>query len=259
MKQLKALGQVFLEDKTYLQSIIDATAIRPEDQILEVGPGQGVLTNALLEKGVKVLAIEKDPRMVDYLKLNIKNPNFQVIEGDIREVYSEIIKDIQTPFKIAANIPYYLTSFLIRIILESNPKPDNCVLMIQQEVADRLIAKHNKESILSLSVKYFGSVEYIIKVPRTAFKPQPKVDSAIVRIIPNRKEVDKEFTDKFFQVVKIGFSHPRKFVLSNLKNGVSQNKEIFEQIFKDLDIPIKSRAEDLEIETWMNITKKLSQ
>jgi 16S rRNA (adenine1518-N6/adenine1519-N6)-dimethyltransferase len=249
MKQLKALGQVFLENTTYLQYIIDAGNIKSADQILEVGPGQGVLTNALLQIGAKVLAVEKDPRMVEYLKKNIQDPNFQVIEGDIRETYINIIKDIQSPFKIAANIPYYLTSFLLRMILENNPKPENCILMIQQEVADRLISKNNKESILSLSVKYYGEVEYIVKVPRTAFKPQPKVDSAIVKIVPCNKEIpNNEFTEKFFQVVKIGFSHPRKFVLSNLRNGVSQNKEIFEEIFKDLDIPIKSRAEDLSID-----------
>jgi 16S rRNA (adenine1518-N6/adenine1519-N6)-dimethyltransferase len=250
MKQLKALGQVFLENKAYLKDILDAASIKSQDQVLEVGPGQGALTNALLEVGAKVLAIEKDPRMVSYLKLNIKDINFQIIEGDVREEYENIIKDIPLPFKIVANIPYYLTSFLLRMILENNPKPENCVLMIQQEVAERLIAKGDRESLLSLSVKYYGEVSYIIKVPRSAFKPQPKVDSAIVKIIPNKEEItDKEFSDKFFQIIKVGFSHPRKLVLSNLKNGFSQNKEKFDQIFQELKIPLKARAENIGIET----------
>ncbi len=258
MKQLKALGQVFLEDKAYLNDILDAALVNPKDQVLEVGPGQGVLTNALLEVGANVLAIEKDPRMVTFLKQNIKNDKIQIIEGDIRNIYPAIIKDIAIPFKIVANIPYYLTSFLLRTILENTPTPKNCVLMIQQEVAERLIAKHNKESLLSISVKYYGQVEYIKKVPRTAFKPQPKVDSAIVRIIPNNnKKEAKEFTDKFFQVLKVGFSHPRKFVLSNLKYGFSQNKDIFEKIFKELDIGAKLRPENLTIQNWTEITKKL--
>ena len=134
------------------------------------------------------------------------------------------------------------------MILENNPIPENCVLMIQQEVAERLIAKQQRESLLSLSVKYYGNVEYVIKVPRTAFKPQPKVDSAIIKLTPNINQVNNpEFTDKFFQVVKIAFSHPRKLVLSNLKNGFSQNKDIFDEIFKELNINEKSRPENLTI------------
>ncbi len=260
MKQLKSLGQVFLQDTRYLSDILLAAQISKNDYVLEIGPGQGILTQPLIQAGARVLAIEKDSRLVEYLKTHIQNPNFKVIQGDIRYIYLDIIQKQSNSFKIVANIPYYLTSFLLRMILENNPKPELCVLLIQQEVAERLIAKNNKESVLSLFVQYYAEVLYIKKVPRQAFNPVPQVDSAIIKIIPKKDIIpNKEFTDKLFKIIKVGFISPRKYVLSNLKNGFTQDKDKFTQIFHDLNISMQARAEDIGLETWKQITLRILQ
>jgi len=258
MEQLKSLGQVFLQDTKYLQDILFAAQICVGDYVLEIGPGQGILTQSLVKAGAKVLAIEKDPRFVEYLQEHIHNQNFKVIQGDIRDIYLDIIQKQHNPFKIVANIPYYLTSFLLRMILENNPKPEICVFLVQQEVAERLVTKNNKESILSLLIKYYADVFYIKKVPRQAFNPIPKIDSAIVKIIP-RKDIilDKEFTNKLFKIIKIGFSSPRKYVLSNFKNGFVQDKDIFIKIFRELNISLQARAEDISLDQWKQIANHI--
>ena len=278
----KHLGQVFLKNRIYLSKIIKAAEIKPNDLVLEIGPGTGILTEALLQTGAKVVAIEKDPKMVDFLQNRFKNnKNLTVIQADIRDfIQNQGFKNLKltvychsrpaskcgvnssgnlSSYKVIGNIPYYLTSHLIQLLLESKDKPKIIVLMIQKEVAQRIIAQPPKMNLLALSVQFYSTPKIICFVPKSAFWPQPKVDSTIIQLIPKKilLSFPRKREPQFFQLIKAGFSHPRKLLINNLSYNLKIPQDQLQQVFAKLNISLKTRPQELPLQTWLNLTKYL--
>ena len=254
VKAKKHLGQHFLTSIGAVLKIIKTADLKTNDFVLEIGPGKGVLTEKLLEKS-DVLAVEKDREMIVFLKekfkKEIENKKLILLEGDILEENLEkYLKNKK--YKIVANIPYYITGEILRKFLEAKEKPILMVLLMQNEVAKRIVTKEGKESILSISVKIFGKPEYISKVSAGSFFPKPKVDSAILKISQITKpEINTEI---FFNILKEGFLHKRKKLISNLSQIFE--KEDLKNIFQKLGLDENIRPEDLDLEKWINLTQQ---
>ena len=268
IKPIKHFGQNFLINKKAAEDIIEAAEIKERDVVLEIGPGEGFLTEELLKRAGKVIAVEKDRRLAEVLKekfaKEIKNGQLELVLGDILEnpPHPSLVREgnFSPPdkgelegvgYKIVANIPYYITSPILRKFLSdqsASRQPRLMVLMVQKEVAQRIIAKDKKESLLSLSVKAYGKAEIIRIVPKGNFRPMPKVDSAVIKISKISKDFFKDIGEvAFFGLVKKGFSHKRKMLMSNLK----ASKTVFEQC----DMSPKARAEEVSLEQWKCLTQ----
>ena len=256
----KGLGQNFLIDKNILKKIISTAEIKTDDTILEVGPGIGTLTAELAQKAKKVISIEKDKTMVEILKETLKDyKNIEVINADILKINPKTYT--LNPYKIVANIPYYLTSPLIRKFLEEKNPPQEIILMMQKEVAQRICAKPPSMSLLAVSVQFYAEPKIISYVSKNCFWPAPKVDSAIIKIIPYRSPASGRSpasVQNFFSIVKAGFSQPRKQLAGNLSKLLKLDKKIVESWLLENNIKPIQRAETLSIENWKNLTKSLS-
>jgi 16S rRNA (adenine1518-N6/adenine1519-N6)-dimethyltransferase len=256
----KSLGQNFLRSKVALSAMIKAGDITSKDTVLEIGPGQGALTEKILETGAKVIAVEKDDRLIQVLNEKFapetQKGQFTLIHGDILEMDLKKLGFKTVDYKLIANIPYYITGLIFRKFLEGNIQPSKIVIMVQKEIADRIIARDFKESLLSLSVKAYGTAKKVMKVDKENFSPAPKVDSAILLVDNISKDFFKEITEEhFFEVIKTGFAHKRKMLIANLKEKFGKND--LHEIFQTLNIPEKARSEDLKLEDWKNLIKKL--
>ena len=252
----KGLGQNFLIDKNILDKIIDSADIKPTDIILEVGPGIGVLTQELAKRAGKVIAVEKDHTMIEILKETLKDyKHIEVINGDILKFNPALYAK---KYKVVANIPYYLTSPLIRKFLEEKDQPEEIILMLQKEVAQRICSKPPNMNLLAVSVQFYATPAIISYVSKNCFWPAPKIDSAIIKITPKDKYHVQP--DLFFKIVKAGFSQPRKQLVNNLAtlkslNGVKLDKvKISEWLLKN-NISQNQRAETLNIKDWINLSK----
>lgn len=253
----KSLGQNFLIDKNILSKIVEASDIKNTDTILEVGPGLGVLTQELIKKAKKVIAVEKDKTMIDILKEITKNANnLEIINGDVLK--SEEIKNIKDKYKVVANIPYYLTAPLIRNFLEATNQPEEIILMIQKEVAQRICSNPPNMSLLSIAVQFYADAKIFSYVSKNCFWPAPKIDSAIIKIIP-QKNKNNISSDLFFKIVKAGFSHPRKQLSGNLSIVLKKDRGVIDKLLEDADINPKRRAETLSIDEWIKIAKDLER
>ncbi len=229
------------------ERIADTAKLSSKDVAFEIGPGTGMLTRELLKRAKKVIAIEADRELFEKLQQDfidkITLGQLELMYGDIRVfAISKLPKD----YSLVANIPYYLTGEIFRMFLESENQPSSMTLLVQKEVAER-IARSKKESILSLSVKAYGTPKYEFTVPRGAFRPAPKVDSAVltIRDISRKHFSSRAEEQKFFKLIRAGFAHKRKFVRKNL-------------IEADLpagNIPEKARAEDVPLAQWLALTK----
>ncbi|MFA5997194.1 MAG: 16S rRNA (adenine(1518)-N(6)/adenine(1519)-N(6))-dimethyltransferase RsmA [Candidatus Paceibacterota bacterium] len=256
----KSLGQNFLNSKTVARDIVRAASLTTGETVLEIGPGKGFLTSELLASGALVIAVEKDDRMIPLLTEKfaeqIKIKQFTLIHGDIVELTTHqtfFSKNLGgQDYKLVANIPYYLTGQIIRMFLEAKNKPTKMVLMVQKEVATRIVARDKKESILSIAVKVYGTPKFIKKVPARYFSPTPKVDSAVLSIenISNKNFKNKKEEEKFFKIVRAGFAHKRKVLAGNLKE-LFGDKTI--EIFVAANIKDKARAENLTLKDWLNL------
>lgn len=237
----KSLGQHFLNSKHYLGLVADAAHVKKGDTVVEIGPGEGTLTAVLLERGAKVIALEKDSRLIGLLRDKFKDKKFEVIEGDAL--------DFAPPktYKLVGNIPYYITGALLRKFLSEKNQPSLLVFLMQKEVAER-IARSKKESILSLSIKAYGDAKYVKTVPAGAFNPPPKVDSAILAVenISRNQFTNAAHEEKFFELVKKGFSSKRKMLASNLEHEYSNNLE-------NVGVSPKARAENVPLEAWLQL------
>ncbi len=246
----KAFGQNFLVNQNMLQNICEAAAISSNETIIEIGPGPGGLTQYLVKQAQRLITIELDPDMIALLQNNLgKIDNLEVININALEY---IPKDEN--YKIVANIPYHITSPLLRhYLLEVDKKPSQVVLMIQDEVA-RKITDPKNNSVLSLQVKVFGKPEYLFKVPKEDFYPAPKIDSAVISIKAFEKPlVAKDKLEIFFKTVKIGFSQKRKKLMNSfLANGRFDKTEL-ENIFQKAGIDSNRRPQTLSIEEWKNL------
>jgi len=256
---VKWLGQNFLIDEKVLRKIIEAAELSENDIVLEVGPGIGNLTAELAKRVKKVIAIEKDKKMVEILRETLKNfTNIEIIEGDILKI--NLKPYTSKPYKVVANIPYYLTSPLIRKFVETvEVKPQLLVLMVQKEVAQRICTKPPDMSILAVSVQFYAKAEIISFVSKKSFWPQPKVDSAIIKIIPRKSALPIRVNPLlFFKVVRAGFSQPRKQLANNFSKKLGIDKiKVREWLLKNKIQPTQ-RAETLNLEDWINLTKSLN-
>ena len=253
MYKKKSLGQHFLHNRHYLEMVADAASIERGGVVLEIGPGEGALTSVLLERGANVVALEKDARLIGLLREKFAGETFEVIEGDalLFDISNTLPK--AKKFKVVGNVPYYITGALFKKFMSDNLQPQTLVFLIQKEVAER-IARSKKESILSLSIKAYGTPTYIKSVPAGAFVPPPKVDSAILLVsdISRKNFKNKKHEEKFFELIKAGFGQKRKLLASNIKNLLGEN---YSSILQNTGIDLKARAEDVPLEMWLELSK----
>lgn len=247
----KKLGQNFLQDPFALEKIANAAEIQADDCVLEVGPGLGSLTRYLALSARKVAAVELDPELIRPLKAILTpHPNVAVVHGDILDLSVSELVD-QPGYVVAANIPYNITSAIIRRLLESEPKPRRMVLTIQKEVAERICAKPGDLSLLALSVQVYGSPRIEAKIPASAFHPIPNVDSAILRVdIYDQPLIPRETLAAFFKLVKAGFGQKRKTLRNSLSAGLHTKPGEAEEMLKSAGVDPMRRAETLSIEEW---------
>ncbi|NLE07218.1 MAG: ribosomal RNA small subunit methyltransferase A [Parcubacteria group bacterium] len=282
----KSLGQNFLKDKKILKKIVDFAQIKKTDTVVEVGPGQGSLTELLVERAKKIIAIEKDENLVVLLKDKfakiIKEGRLEIVGGDILDLklkknscslsaYQILLNFCSTQstsahsqdcsrfstekYLLVGNIPYYITGALFKKAFEAKKTPESLTFVVQKEVADRILAKDGKESILSISIKAYGEPHFGGIIKAGSFNPKPKVDSAIIavrninkkRFLETQKQND--FEKRFFEILKKGFAHKRKLLAKNLN--------IKSEILKKCGLSEKARAEDLKINDWINLAKEI--
>ena len=249
----KSLGQNFLVNPHIVDKIVSAAEISKDDIILEVGPGTGNLTKKLAEKARKVIAVEKDHRLIEPLKETLEScPNIEIIEADILRWCPSY-----TSYKIVANIPYYITSNFLRTVFEKWPAPNLIVLTIQREVAQRIMAKPPHMNLLALSIQYYSEPEIISYISKNNFRPVPKVDSAVIRLKhKNNKHKNKKQEEKLFNLIRVGFSEKRKQLVNNLaKLGYSKKKIM--DFTESKGINPKTRAEELNLEQWQELLRYL--
>jgi 16S rRNA (adenine1518-N6/adenine1519-N6)-dimethyltransferase len=286
MQSKKSLGQNFLKDPKILKKIADFAQIEKEDLVVEIGPGEGALTEQLLKQAKKVVAIEKDEELArklgDKFQDQILNSRLKILIGDILELRAESLElegrnqknknsDLLAPsYKLVGNIPYYITGALFKKFLESDHQPRSITFVVQKEVAERILAKDGKESILSISVKAYGEPKFGGIIKAGSFYPKPKVDSAILAIRNISKEKFSSLSTEnfslleknFFEILKAGFAHKRKFLLRNLLeaeiSGGSFDISKIREIFKNCGLEEKVRAEDLKIGDWLALTRQLT-
>jgi 16S rRNA (adenine1518-N6/adenine1519-N6)-dimethyltransferase len=260
-KARKSLGQNFLKSAVALRAMCEAGELVDDDVILEIGPGKGALTEKLLEKASKVYAVEKDIDLVNILedkfKKELGEQKLVIINEDILSFDPRKYNLHEGKYKLIANIPYNITGAIIKKFLSETEQPSNMALLVQKEVATRIVASDKKESILSLSVKAYGVPKYVMKVGKRFFSPMPKVDSGIISIknISRKNFSSKIDEDNFFKIVKAGFAHKRKVLKKNLESVVDQST--IESIFEKLGISDKARAEDVDFEKWLEFSKIL--
>lgn len=254
----KGLGQNFLQDPMALEEIVSAAEIQHTDIVLEIGPGLGSLTRYLAVTAREVIAVELDENLIPPLKA-VLSPyqNVQIIHGDILKLTpNDLIAE--SKYLVVANIPYYITSAVIRHLLESESKPRRIVLTIQKEVAQRICAKPGDMSLLALSVQVYGKPRVAAHIPAEAFFPAPKVDSAVLVIdIYSSPLIKEELLDSFFKLVKAGFSQKRKTLRNSLSSGLHISPSKAAEILTHANIDPQRRAETLSIEEWERLAKNM--
>ena len=257
----KRYGQNYLINSEIVDQIIEASDLSNKDTVLEIGSGFGVLTLALAEKAKKVITFEIEKKIERYWdeilnQVQDDTKNIEMIWGNILKFDIEELKI--KDYKLVANLPYQITSAVIRKFLETANKPKIMVLMVQKEVAERICAQPGKMSLLAVSVQCYAEAKIITKVPNSYFWPQPKVDSAIIKlsVFDNSHLVEPD--ENFFKIVKAGFSSKRKLLLNNLMGLLGKDKKIeILKILKKVGINDKARAQDLSIQQWHDLTREL--
>ena len=257
MKNNKSLGQHWLRDRDVLAHIADQAELTSEDTVLEIGPGLGTLTSELLRRSKQVIAVEFDSELARKLPSQFPGKNLQVINEDILKFD---LTSLPAGYKVVANVPYYITSKIVQMLMTTNNKPSITVLLVQKEVAQRLAAKPGQMSILAVSAQVFADVTLGNVVKAELFTPPPKVDSQVVILRTRQNSFFAELNEeKFFNVVKAGFSAKRKKLRSSLAGGLKISKSEAEQILISVGISPDVRAEALTLENWVKLTKIISQ
>jgi len=253
LRPQKSLGQNFLIDTTALENIIRAAEVSSQQDVLEIGPGVGSLTRYLAGAARRVVAVELDHALIPVLRSVLAEwENVSIVQGDILDLDPQELMEGK-PYQVVANIPYYITSALIRHLLESGSPPERLVLTIQKEVAERICAAQ-KYSLLALSIQVYGRPTTVLQIPAGAFYPPPKVDSKVIRIdLYNRPLVPAEHLDTFFKLAKAGFSQKRKTLLNALSGGLGRSKDEIKALLSAAGIDPRRRAETLQIQEWGNL------
>ncbi len=247
----RRLSQNFLQDPPSLEKIAAAADIRNADTVLEIGPGLGSLTRYLSLLAREVLAVELDGKLVPVLKAVLKPyPNVRLIQGDILDLAAQEL-GLPPEYIVAANIPYNITSAILRHLLESEPKPRRMVLTVQKEVAERICAAPPRMSLLALSVQVHGNPSIVARIPAGAFFPVPSVDSAVVRIeVRASPVIPAAQLDTFFRLIKAGFSQKRKMLRNALSAGLKISTTDTESLLARAGIDARRRAETLSLDEW---------
>ena len=252
----KALGQHWLKDRYILSEIADAAQITNEDTVLEIGPGLGTLTSELLKRAKNVVAVEFDSELARKLPAQFPGKSLQVTNEDILSFdLSALPKD----YVVVANVPYYITSKIVQMLLTAENKPRISVLLVQKEVAERIAAGKGEMSILAVAAQVYAEAELAIEVPRKYFTPPPQVDSQTIVLTTRSTSLLADIDEKhFFRIVKAGFSARRKKLRSSLSAGLSLPKDEIERILQSVSIDPNLRAQDLSIQDWLKLAEQFS-
>lgn len=258
----KSLGQNFLRDTNIIEEIIRVAEVGEEDRILEIGPGDGALTAYLVSRAKQVSAIELDSELIPRLAERFRESDtLSLLEGNILELdVNQYLSESgfeDGKYKVVANIPYYITAPIIRLLLSVSIRPERIVLMVQEEVADRLSAHPGGMSILSVMAQYYADVHKEIFVPKTAFYPVPKVDSTVVRIVPKRT-FDRDGDRRLFRVVRAGFSARRKTLANNLASSFRIPREEIVSMLAAIGLGPSVRAQELSVEEWERLAEPIA-
>ena len=253
----KSLGQHWLHDRDVLAHIADCADLNQTDTVLEIGPGLGTLTSELLRRSEKVIAVEFDAELARKLPGQFPGKNLEVIESDI---LSFDLSDLPTGYKVVANVPYYITSKIVQLLMTAENKPSLAVLLVQKEVAQRLAAKPGDMSILAVSAQLFADVTLGDIVPAEFFTPPPKVDSQVVILKTRSEPFLTDISEKdLFRVVKAGFSSKRKKLRSSLSGGLGISKDDVESLLQKAGISPDNRAEELSLDNWQAIARVINR
>lgn len=264
----KRFGQHFLVDRNTVEKVLDAADIRQGDPVLEIGPGVGTLTQAIAERGADTVAVEVDSDLIPILQEALQGaPNVRIVQADVLSL--DLSQFLAGHFggvkvKVVGNLPYYITSPIITQVLEAREKADRLVLMVQQEVAERLEASPGTRDYGSMSVfvQFYAEVEIAARVPRTVFLPPPDVSSAVVRLIPRTEPpVETPSEDLFFDVVHCGFGKRRKTLLNSLSDcpALGLTKDQVSRVLRDAGIDPSLRAERLSLDDFASIARVVSE
>ena len=251
----KRLGQHFLIDEAILDAIVVAAELSAADIVIEVGPGLGVLTGELARRAGKVIAVELDAKLASFLKRRLASlANVDVINADILKVSPSQLLETKGDYKVVANLPYYITSPILRHFVEASPKPSLMVVMVQKEVGNAIVAGPGEMSLLAVSLQVYSKPKIVSYVPSQSFYPPPKVDSAIVRfdLLPE-PAVKVADINGFFQVVKCGFTSPRKQLHNSLAQGMGVKPAEVALLLERAGIESQRRAETLSLEEWARL------
>ena len=252
LKARKRLGQHFLIDEGVLQTIVGAAELTPTDVVVEVGPGLGILTRELAQKAGRVIAIELDDKLAALLGQTLASfNNVTIINDDVLRLKPA---DLATAYKVVANLPYYITSPVLRHFLEASAKPQTMIVMVQKEVAEAIAAEPGDMSLLSVSVQFYGEPRIISHVPAQSFYPAPEVDSALLRIDLYPQPAVAVADEKgFFELVRAGFTAPRKQLVNSLAQGLGLAKAEVLPLLEKANIESRRRAETLTLEEWARL------
>jgi 16S rRNA (adenine1518-N6/adenine1519-N6)-dimethyltransferase len=260
----KSLGQYFLIDDAVLEKILSAAALTPEDTVIEVGPGLGLMTVELAKRAGWVIAIELDNRLASLLQDTLATENVVVLNEDVLGTDPANLLKGNAPhfpsqlrsYKVVANLPYYITSPVLRHFLEAPVKPSTMVVMVQKEVAKTIVAGAGDRNVLSIAVQFYGKPSIVADVPATAFFPSPEVDSAVVKIdVYKKPPVSVDNVAGFFKLVRAGFTAARKQVANSLAQGLSLSKEDVLALLAKAKIDPQRRAETFTLEEWATLYK----
>ncbi|MEM7132209.1 MAG: 16S rRNA (adenine(1518)-N(6)/adenine(1519)-N(6))-dimethyltransferase RsmA [Chloroflexota bacterium] len=281
----RSLGQNFLTDESHLDRIIHVAQLTQDDSVLEVGPGLGGLTRRLAERTANVVGVELDDRLIELLRIQFANqPHVRIVHADILSVDPESLfqtSQVQTSqvqinhskesdvectrsagppsYRVVANLPYYITSAVLRHLLEAKTPPTSAIVMVQKEVAERICAKPGKLSILGVSIQFYAEPTLLHHVPAGAFYPRPKVDSAVLNLsVYPQPRLSHVVPSLFFRIVKAGFSQKRKQLLNSLSAGLALPKPVATQALEQSSIDPRRRAESLAIEEWGQLYDNLA-
>jgi 16S rRNA (adenine1518-N6/adenine1519-N6)-dimethyltransferase len=262
-RDLKKFGQNFLMDRKVLAAVVAASELTNQDHVLEIGSGSGVLTAELVKHAKRVVALEIDPYMIEVTKMAVgEAPNLELRFEDVRKVnLPKLFCEGQQragDYVVVANLPYYLTGYVLELLFSSACSPKRTVLMLQKEVAQRLLATPGDMSVLSVSVQVFGKVSLVTEVLSESFWPQPEVDSAVVRIDRHPSPtIASHERDHFFRVVKAGFSAKRKKLVNALAGGLHLEPDMVQKLLNELKWNPNARAQELSIDQWALLSQKI--
>jgi 16S rRNA (adenine1518-N6/adenine1519-N6)-dimethyltransferase len=256
----KSLGQNFLHDPNALEKIVELAGLPPDATVVEIGPGTGNLTRILAREAARVIAVELDERLVSLLRAELAaEPHVELVHGDILEI--NLADRVGTaPYIVVANLPYYITSAILRHFFENPPRPHRLVLTVQREVAERLVALPGEMSLLAVSVQFYGQPRIVMHLSPAAFWPRPDVESAVVRIdvypAPPVAVPDERL---FFRVVRAGFGQKRKQLRNSLSGGLHLDKAQADALLSEAGVDPRRRAETLGLEDWAAITQAVAR